>query len=53
MIQRCVAEICEYLLSNEERLNDLDRGSGDGDCGTTLKSGCNGNTQQWYVYTPL
>jgi dihydroxyacetone kinase len=38
-MRSCVAAVCECLTSNEERLNDLDRGSGDGDCGTTLKAG--------------
>ena len=37
-----MAAVCECLASNEERLNDLDRGSGDGDCGTTLKAGSTG-----------
>ena len=40
----CVAAVCECLASHEETLNDLDRGSGDGDCGSTLKAGCVGET---------
>jgi dihydroxyacetone kinase len=39
MMRSCVAEVCEVLIRNEERLNDLDRGSGDGDCGSTLTAG--------------
>ena len=41
----CVAEVCEVLMDNEERLNELDRGSGDGDCGSTMRAGCIGETQ--------
>jgi dihydroxyacetone kinase len=39
MMRSCVAEVCEVLIRNEERLNDLDRGSGDGDCGSTMTAG--------------
>lgn len=45
MMRLCVAEVCEALMDNEERLNELDRGSGDGDCGSTMKAGCTGETQ--------
>ena len=41
-MRSCVAEVCEVLIRNEERLNDLDRGSGDGDCGSTLTAGSTG-----------
>ena len=41
-MRSCVGAVCECLIRNEERLNELDRGSGDGDCGTTLKAGCSG-----------
>ena len=34
--------MCNALLANEALLNELDRGSGDGDCGSTLKSGAQG-----------
>ena len=30
------------LIAAEDELNQLDRGSGDGDCGTTMKSGAEG-----------
>ena len=43
-MRACVAGVCECLAGSEERLNELDRGSGDGDCGTTLKAGCTGET---------
>ena len=41
-LQKCVTKVCEALINNEEKLNELDRGSGDGDCGTTLKAGAIG-----------
>jgi len=55
----CTEDVCKSLLANEALLNELDRGSGDGDCGSTLKSGAQGGshvtqirscdlTQQWY-----
>lgn len=31
--------ICKTLLENEQRLNELDRAAGDGDCGSTLSRG--------------
>ena len=34
--------VCECLVGQEERLNELDRVSGDGDCGSTFKAGCVG-----------
>ena len=34
--------MCEALIGEEEKLNELDRGSGDGDCGSTLKAGVAG-----------
>ena len=38
----CVVSICKSLTDAQEELNDLDRGSGDGDCGSTLKAGAKG-----------
>lgn len=38
----CVVSICKSLAAAEEELDDLDRGSGDGDCGSTLKAGATG-----------
>ena len=40
----CTEEICKSLLANVALLNELDRGSGDGDCGSTLKSGAQGGS---------
>ncbi|XP_022085028.1 triokinase/FMN cyclase-like isoform X2 [Acanthaster planci] len=34
-----ISAICETLIAAEDRLNDLDKSGGDGDCGTTLKRG--------------
>ena len=41
-MQKCVAGVCSALIAKEEELNELDRGSGDGDCGSTLKAGMTG-----------
>lgn len=38
----CVKAVCEALIRHEEELNALDRGSGDGDCGSTLRAGAEG-----------
>lgn len=46
MLKKCVACVCESLIAEEAKLNELDRGSGDGDCGTTLKAGALGMTNQ-------
>ena len=42
ILKKCVVGVCEALVCEEEKLNELDRGSGDGDCGTTLKAGALG-----------
>ncbi|XP_003388110.2 PREDICTED: triokinase/FMN cyclase-like, partial [Amphimedon queenslandica] len=41
----CVVSICKSLTAAEEELDDLDRGSGDGDCGSTLKAGAKALTE--------
>ena len=41
-MKRCVERVCEVLRASEGELNDLDRGSGDADCGSTLKAGADG-----------
>ena len=41
-LRECVAGVCSTLIDKEELLNELDRGSGDGDCGSTLKAGVTG-----------
>ena len=43
-MKSCTEEVCKSLLANEALLNELDRGGGDGDCGTTLKSGAQGES---------
>jgi hypothetical protein len=42
-IYNCLSRIADTLEANEERLNNLDRLAGDGDCGTTLKRAAQGN----------
>ena len=34
--------VCHDLQASAEKLNELDRGAGDGDCGSTLKTGADG-----------
>ena len=41
----CVGQVCEALIRNEETLNDLDRGSGDGDTGSTMTAGATGENE--------
>ena len=44
-MKKCVVSVCKALISAEEKLNELDRGSGDGDCGSTLKAGAIGECE--------
>ena len=41
-MKQCAEKVCSALVAAEEELNELDRGSGDGDCGSTFKSGADG-----------
>ena len=41
-MRKCLSSICLALISAEDELNQLDRGGGDGDCGSTLKAGAEG-----------
>lgn len=34
-VQRVLERVCSTLLDMQDRLNELDRGAGDGDCGHT------------------
>ena len=45
-LQSCVGGVCSALIAKEEQLNELDRGSGDGDCGSTLKAGVVGKEEE-------
>ncbi|XP_076647355.1 triokinase/FMN cyclase [Halictus rubicundus] len=36
-LKRCLITACQRLIEKETVINDLDRGCGDGDCGSTLK----------------
>ena len=45
LLRKCVAGVCSALIAKEEELNELDRGSGDGDCGSTLKAGVTGEKE--------
>ncbi|XP_078038686.1 triokinase/FMN cyclase [Augochlora pura] len=37
LLKQCLKCACESLIEKEAVINDLDRGCGDGDCGSTLK----------------
>ena len=41
-VKQCLVNVVSTLKNMEERLNELDSGSGDGDCGTTLATGAAG-----------
>ncbi|XP_072032070.1 triokinase/FMN cyclase-like [Amphiura filiformis] len=41
-IKAAILAACDALITSEELLNELDRGCGDGDCGTTMKRGAQG-----------
>lgn len=40
----CVIAVCQCLIENATKLNELDRGSGDGDCGSTFLTACTGQS---------
>ncbi|TPX33092.1 hypothetical protein SmJEL517_g03941 [Synchytrium microbalum] len=40
-LHQIITTICESLISNRDRLNELDRLVGDGDCGSTLSTAAN------------
>lgn len=46
-----IREVCVALIKNRVLLNQLDSGSGDGDCGSTLESGANGQPTLVVVIT--
>ncbi|XP_044590099.1 triokinase/FMN cyclase-like [Cotesia glomerata] len=37
ILKECLLNACKAIINNEETLNTLDRGCGDGDCGSTHK----------------
>ena len=45
-LESCISGVCSALIAKEEHLNELDRGSGDGDCGSTLKAGVAGKERE-------
>lgn len=42
LLKRCLANACNAIIKHEDKLNDLDRGCGDGDCGSTHSLLANG-----------
>ena len=45
----CFVNVCKSLSDAEDELNELDRGSGDGDCGSTLRAGAKGKYELQYM----
>ena len=43
LLHRAVTAACQALIASYQELNRLDSACGDGDCGSTLKSGAEGN----------
>lgn len=39
LVYKAVKGLCDALIANESQLNELDTQAGDGDCGSTLKTG--------------
>ncbi|XP_076277238.1 PTS-dependent dihydroxyacetone kinase 1, dihydroxyacetone-binding subunit DhaK isoform X2 [Lasioglossum baleicum] len=37
LFEKCLTRACKQLIEKETAINNLDRGCGDGDCGSTLK----------------
>lgn len=55
LIKSCLTNACTTIIEKEADLNELDRGCGDGDCGSTLKRFAEGThiTTCVYVYTDI
>lgn len=51
ILKQCLKSACESLIEKESFINDLDRGCGDGDCGSTLSRLANGMCK--HKYSPL
>lgn len=57
-VERVLERVCSTLLDIQDKLNELDRGAGDGDCGHTharaAQGGCGGrypgNCGEWYPH---
>lgn len=41
-MRECLNQICDALISSKDELNRLDQLCGDGDCGTTMSRGAEG-----------
>lgn len=49
LMESCLRDSCAAIIEKEAYLNGLDRGCGDGDCGSTMKRFADG-TQRIYVH---
>lgn len=47
LLKQCLQSGCKSLIEKETYINDLDRGCGDGDCGSTLKRLAIGTYQKY------
>lgn len=48
---KCLGSVADSIVKNEGKLNELDSGCGDGDCGTTLKHLALGNNENILLKT--
>lgn len=49
----CLENVCAAIIEKEMYLNELDRGCGDGDCGSTLKRLADGKIFNLYACIPF
>ncbi len=49
IFKQSVRVACEAMTKCETKLNELDAEAGDGDCGTTMLSGANGNLMVYNI----
>ncbi|RXG61062.1 Triokinase/FMN cyclase [Armadillidium vulgare] len=50
LLKQCVITSCQTLISIKEKLNEYDRGSGDGDCGSTHSRGASAILQDLQLF---
>ncbi|KAB7505491.1 Triokinase/FMN cyclase [Armadillidium nasatum] len=50
LLKQCVITSCQTLISIKEKLNEYDRGSGDGDCGSTHSRGASAVLQDLQLF---
>lgn len=54
LMKSCLENACQAIIEKEAYLNELDRGCGDGDCGSTLKRLADGTGRRCiYAYDSM